>query len=150
MFGLFEELVKEADPLNCSLFFVNILVSKCCLSESCLAVEKSSDEVLGLVQGSIRHVKRFHWKQWIVLNKFRQVMLWPTTTIKLQALGRLQLAIWLKNRLWHRCFHVSFAKFLRILFLTEHRATTSVLRSFQCYSIFKDDNYSHVNKNQEQ
>ena len=26
----------------------------------------------------------------------------------------------LKKRLWHRCFPVNFAKFLRILFLTEH------------------------------
>ena len=26
----------------------------------------------------------------------------------------------LKNRLWHRCFQVSFAKFLRIPFFTEH------------------------------
>ena len=26
----------------------------------------------------------------------------------------------IKNRLWHRCFQVSFAKFLRIPFFTEH------------------------------
>ena len=26
----------------------------------------------------------------------------------------------LKKRIWHRCFHVNFAKFLRIPFLTKH------------------------------
>ena len=26
----------------------------------------------------------------------------------------------IKNRLWHRCFPVNFAEFLRITFLTEH------------------------------
>ena len=32
----------------------------------------------------------------------------------------LRPAILLKKRLWHRCFPVNFAKFLRIPFLTEH------------------------------
>ena len=32
----------------------------------------------------------------------------------------LRAATLLKKRLWHRCFHVSFVKFLRTLFLTEH------------------------------
>ena len=36
------------------------------------------------------------------------------------------LAIFLKKRLWHRCFPVIFANFLRIPFFTEHiRATPS-------------------------
>ena len=30
------------------------------------------------------------------------------------------LEILLKNRLWHRCFPVNFAKFLRTPFFTEH------------------------------
>ena len=33
---------------------------------------------------------------------------------------RLRLATLLKERLWHRCFPVNFAKLLRTLFLTEH------------------------------
>ena len=32
----------------------------------------------------------------------------------------LRLATLLKKRLWHRCFTVNFAKFLRTFFLTEH------------------------------
>ena len=32
----------------------------------------------------------------------------------------LRPATLLKKRLWHRCFPVNFAKFLRIPFLTEH------------------------------
>ena len=32
----------------------------------------------------------------------------------------LRPATLLKKRLWHKCFHVNFAKFLRTLFLTEH------------------------------
>ena len=32
----------------------------------------------------------------------------------------LRLATLLKKRLWHRCFPVNFAKFLRTPFLTEH------------------------------
>ena len=32
----------------------------------------------------------------------------------------LRPATLLKKRLWHRCFPVKFAKFLRTLFLTEH------------------------------
>ena len=35
--------------------------------------------------------------------------------------GKLQkLQLYLKKRLWHRCFPVNFAKFLRTPFLTEH------------------------------
>ena len=37
--------------------------------------------------------------------------------IKLQAWG---LQLYLKKRLWHRCFPVNFAKFLTTPFLTEH------------------------------
>ena len=39
--------------------------------------------------------------------------------IKLQVLG-LRSATLLKRTLWHRCFPVNFAKFLRTPFLTEH------------------------------
>ena len=39
--------------------------------------------------------------------------------IKLQTSG-LKSATSLKKRLWHRCFTVNFAKFLRTLFVTEH------------------------------
>ena len=49
---------------------------------------------------------------------------------KLQALC-LRRATLLKKRLWHRCFPVNFAKFLRTTFLTEHiRATASILGQF--------------------
>ena len=40
--------------------------------------------------------------------------------IKLQALGLRPAATLLKKRLWHRCFPVNFAKFIRAPFLTEH------------------------------
>ena len=42
-----------------------------------------------------------------------------SSLIKLQAWG-LRQATSLKKRLWHLCFPVSFAKFLRTPFLTEH------------------------------
>ena len=38
----------------------------------------------------------------------------------LRVLLRLRPATLLKKRLWHRCFPVNFAKFLRTPFLTEH------------------------------
>ena len=37
----------------------------------------------------------------------------------------LSPATLLKNRLWHRCFLVNFAKFLRTPFFTEHLWTTA-------------------------
>ena len=37
--------------------------------------------------------------------------------IKLQAWG---LQLYLKKRIWHRCFSANFTKFLRTTFLTEH------------------------------
>ena len=36
------------------------------------------------------------------------------------ARGSLRPATLLKKRLWHRCFPVSFAKFVRTPFVTEH------------------------------
>ena len=38
----------------------------------------------------------------------------------LNKVAGLRSAILLKKRLWHRCFPVKFAKFLRTTFLTEH------------------------------
>ena len=40
--------------------------------------------------------------------------------IKLQALGLRPAAALLKKRLWHRCFPVNFAKFIRAPFLKDH------------------------------
>ena len=37
----------------------------------------------------------------------------------------LRLATFFKKRLWHRCFPMNFAKFLRPSFLTEHLLTTA-------------------------
>ena len=34
-----------------------------------------------------------------------------------------------KNRLWHKCFHVNFVKFLRTRFFTEHLWTTTSAKS---------------------
>ena len=44
--------------------------------------------------------------------------------IKLQTLG-LRPATLLKKRLWHKCFPVNFAKFLRTPFFTEHLLVTA-------------------------
>ena len=62
--------------------------------------------------------------------------------IKLQTLG-VRPATLLKKRLWHRCFPGSFAKVLKITFLTEHlwwlhlnlRYIYWYIDSF-CYSLF--------------
>ena len=42
----------------------------------------------------------------------------------------LRPATLLKTRLWHRCFAVSFAKFLRTTFYIEHLVTTSYFIQF--------------------
>ena len=43
----------------------------------------------------------------------------------------LKPATLLKQRLWHRCFPVNFAKFLRTFFFTEHlRTTASVVNKY--------------------
>ena len=38
----------------------------------------------------------------------------------LNKVAGLRLATLLKKRIWHRCFPVNFAKFLRAPFVTEH------------------------------
>ena len=42
------------------------------------------------------------------------------TCARASYLIKLKPATLLRKRLWHRCFPVNFAKFLRILFLTQH------------------------------
>ena len=61
------------------------------------------------------------------LKKFTEMFLLATTTISTKANNSVSLkslepqpATLLKKRLWHRCFPVNFAKFLRALFFTEH------------------------------
>ena len=53
----------------------------------------------------------------------------------------LRPATLLKNRLWHRCFPVNFAKFLRIPFLTEHFRWLLLdilieFKFFDCFPVF--------------
>ena len=46
----------------------------------------------------------------------------------------------LKKRLWHRCFLVNFAKFLKTPFLTEHlRATASERLKVRMFKIRRID-----------
>ena len=48
----------------------------------------------------------------------------------------LRPATLLKKRLWHRCFPVNFAKFLRTPFFKEHlRATASVQNQKWCSNL---------------
>ena len=59
----------------------------------------------------------------------------------------------LKKRLWHRCFPVNFAKFLKILFLKEHlwwraiiQKLKSVFKKFVSYPRNKMETYADVSK----
>ena len=54
------------------------------------------------------------------------------TSVRVSFLIKLQtaLATLLKRRLWHRCFPVNFAKFLRAPFVTEHLWWLLLLISF--------------------
>ena len=44
----------------------------------------------------------------------------PEAVVPRSSVKRLTPAILLKKRLWHRCFPMNFAKFLRTPFITEH------------------------------
>ena len=64
-------------------------------------------------------------KKWVLRNfaKFTGKRLCKSLFFnKVACWGRRFL---LKKRLWHRCFPVNFAKFLRILFFTEHLGVTA-------------------------
>ena len=50
--------------------------------------------------------------------KFTGKHLWQS--LLFNKIAGLRTATLLTKRLWHRCFPVNFAKFLRTLFLTEH------------------------------
>ena len=68
--------------------------------------KQSSGDVL-CKKGALRNLAKFTGKQLrhsLFSNK----------------VGGLGSATLLENRLWHRCFPVNFAKFLRAHFLTEH------------------------------
>ena len=63
---------------------------------------------------------------------------------KLPALG---LQLYYKKRLWHSCFPVNFAKFLRTPFFTEHlRTTASILfpSKLMCFISFVLVTYSKI------
>ena len=54
---------------------------------------------------------------------------------------RLRPATLLKMRLWHRCFPVNFAKFLRTSYFTEHLwwlllTFCKIHRKYRCWSLF--------------
>ena len=49
----------------------------------------------------------------------------PCQSLLFKKVAGLSPATLLKKRLWHRCFPVNFAKFLRTPFLTEHLLATA-------------------------
>ena len=61
------------------------------------------------------------WKKVVVLRNFAKFSWKHLCEIPfLNKVASLRPATLFKKRLWHRCFHVNFAKFLRTPFLTEH------------------------------
>ena len=50
----------------------------------------------------------------------------------------------LKKRLWHRCFPVNFAKFLRTPFFTEHLWWLLLLVYLKVYTAFNKLWYKHL------
>ena len=61
------------------------------------------------------------WKKVVVLRNFAKFSWKHLCEILLfNNVASLRPATLFKKRLWHRCFHVNFAKFLRTPFLTEH------------------------------
>ena len=58
-------------------------------------------------EGDLRNFAKFTEKHLCQILSFKKIA-W------------LSQQLYLKRRLWHRCFPVNFAKFLRIYFLTEH------------------------------
>ena len=68
---------------------------------------RSSHGRCSVKKGVPRNFAKFIWKhlcQSLFLNKVADI--WPATLFK--------------KRLWHRCFHVNFAKFLRSPFFKKH------------------------------
>ena len=59
----------------------------------------------------------FYWLL-LVNGRYHSLLLVPT--FSLNEVAGLRTATLLKKRLWHRCFPVNFAKFLRTPFLIEH------------------------------
>ena len=76
---------------------------------------RSSHQSCSIIKGVLRNFVKFtgkHLCQNLFFNK----------------VAGLRPATLLKKRLWHRCFPVNFAKFLRTPFFTEHlRTTASIL-----------------------
>ena len=57
-------------------------------------------------------------KVFLEISQNSQENTWPESLFN--KVAGLRPVTLLKRRLWHKCFLVNFAKFLRILFLTEH------------------------------
>ena len=82
---------------------------------------RSSHRRCSVIKGVLRNFSKFrgkHLSQILFLNKVAGLLF--------NKVAGLRPATLLKNRLWHRCFPVDFAKFLRTPFVTEH------LRSALC------------------
>ena len=58
--------------------------------------------------------------QWCFAKKVFLEILYLCQSLFFNKVAGLRPAALLKKRLWHRCFPVNFAKFLRTPFLTEH------------------------------
>ena len=84
----------------------------CFMKEAINCFFKSRQQRCSLKEGVLRNLAKFtgkHLCQSLFFKKFAGLR--PTTL--------------LKKRLWHSCFPVNFAKFLRIPFLREHLRTTA-------------------------
>ena len=75
--------------------------------EKCFKTSRSSRQEVFCEKGVLR-----------IFAKFTGKYLWHNLFYNKVAI--LRLATLLKKRLWHKCFPVNFAKFLRTLFCTEH------------------------------
>ena len=92
-----------------SLFFKKVAAQRPVTDEYCV-VFRSSHQRCSIKKGILRNLTKFTWRhlcQSLFLNKVYR-----------------GLQLYLK-RLWHRCFLVNFAKFIRTSFFTEHLWTTA-------------------------
>ena len=96
----------------------------------CLKDEKQPPEVL-CKKGVLRNFAKFAGKHLCQSFFFDKV-------------AALRSAALLKRTLWHRCFPVNFAKFLRTPFLTEHVWATASEELLWSGAVFRSNQYAVV------
>ena len=73
-----------------------------------------------LVSNNQNQLPEVLYKKGVLLNFAKFTGKHPFQGLFFNKVAGLRPATLLKKRLWHRCFSVNFAKFLRIPFATEH------------------------------